>query len=341
MTLTPSDDNNKHHSHHHLHHDTHHPEHNNEEVTALNRSWSDIDPVKWFSMTATWSLCYSICTHPMNLMSLKRQTCESNEIPQSYSQSIRTHISLHGVRGLYRGFFATYFGASVSEWIYLGVLENCKERLPIEKDWIRDGLSGFSADLTSQLFYIPFGLIGNRQMAAGHGISAYPYMSTPRYFRHIVQTEGIRGLYVGLMASLMLVPSSGVWWSIYGELKKYLYGHHHVLMGLYGSYASMLPRPFTSETDNVIHNSLAGGLAGLSITGLINPVWVVRARVQVMEDSEERTLRHVVKDIWRSHGVKGFYRGAGMNATIYAMESAIFGTLYEYFKYLAQIDEDA
>jgi len=126
-----------------------------------------------------------------------------------------------------------------------------------------------------------------------------------------------------------------VWWSLYGEVKRVLYENHTAYLRLYGDWAPSLPSAMTSSDDNVVHNTLAGGVAGMCITALVNPVWVLRARVQVMEEGANRTLRFVMRDLWRKEGVKGFYKGASMNCLIYAMESALFGTFYEYFRYLA------
>mmetsp|Transcript_33731 Transcript_33731/g.52754 ORF Transcript_33731/g.52754 Transcript_33731/m.52754 type:complete len:369 (-) Transcript_33731:210-1316(-) len=307
-----------------------------EEVTALNRGWSDINPLKWFSLTATWSFFYSAAVHPMYFATTHRQISDS-ATTVSYWTSLRNQFRQYGIRGVYRGFLTLFVGASVSEWLYLGILEMSRENVPIKSDIYKDFYSGALADVCSQLFYCPFGLIGNRQLAAGHSLSSYPYLPFHKSIREIVRTEGFRGLYVGLTPSLMLVPTTGMWWSIYGETKRYLYAKHEYLMSFYGSYASYLPAQMTSATDNALHNSVAGAFAGLCITGMVNPVWVMRARLQVMPECSERTIKRVMYDLWRQNGIRGFYRGAGMNAAIYAMESALFGTLYDYLKYSSQI----
>ncbi|KNH06411.1 mitochondrial carrier protein [Perkinsela sp. CCAP 1560/4] len=308
-----------------------------QEVTALNRGWSDVDPLKWFSLTAAWSFCYSACVHPMYFATTHRQISNSTSTV-SYWTSLRNQFRQYGIRGVYRGFLTLFVGASVSEWLYLGVLEVSRENMPISGEIYKDFISGALADVCSQIFYCPFGLIGNRQLAAGHCSSSYPYLPFHKSLSQTLRTEGLRGLWVGLAPSLFLVPSTGAWWSIYGETKRYLYAKHESLTYLYGSYASSLPESMTSATDNVVHNSVAGAFAGLCITGLVNPVWVMRARVQIMPECAERTMRHVVRDVWKQNGLRGFYRGAGMNATIYALESALFGTLYDYLKFSSQIE---
>ena len=308
-----------------------------QEITALNRGWSDINPLKWFSLTAAWSFLYSACVHPMYFATNRRQI-SNGTVTDSYWNCLRNQFRNHGIRGVYRGFLTLFVGASVSEWLYLGILEISREKLPMKSEISKDFVSGALADVCSQLFYCPFGLIGNRQMAAGHHSSNYPYLPFHKNLAYIARTEGFRGLWVGLSPSLFLVPSTGVWWSIYGETKRFLYARNDTLLLLYGSYASYLPQPMTSATDNVVHNSVAGAFAGLCITGIVNPVWVVRARLQVMPECPERTIRHVVNTLWRQNGIQGFYRGAAMNASVYALESALFGTLYEYLKYVAQID---
>merc|ERR1739845_129183 len=119
----------------------------------------------------------------------------------------------------------------------------------IESNISKDFISGALADVCSQVFYCPFGLIGSRQMAAGHRLSNYPYQPFYSSVSHILRTEGYRGLWVGLAPSLFLVPSTGVWWSIYGEAKRYLYARNDVLLTMYGSYVSFMPQQMTLSTD--------------------------------------------------------------------------------------------
>eukprot|EP00760_Papus_ankaliazontas_P002309 PhM_4_TR10944/c0_g3_i1/m.88522/K15121/SLC25A44; solute carrier family 25, member 44 len=317
------------------------PSSSTSEVTALNRGWSDIDKSKWFAFTAGTTATWGALMHPMYFAATRRYTMEGSATSPSSFRIIANQLSGSGVRGIYRGFFALTFGTASSEWVYNGILEYSKEVMPLEHVISRDFFAGALADFTSQVFYCPFGLIASRQMTAGHGVSkSSAVMSFPEHIRSIYRRDGIRGYWVGLGPSLMLFPSTGLWWGIFGEAKRQLYDRHAMLMWLYGpTVSAALPSAFTSDADNIVLNSIAGAFAGASITLLINPVWVLRARVQVAEDAACRSLRYVIRDVWRTQGIAGFYRGTCVNASVYAMESAIYGTLYDLLKYMAQVKE--
>jgi hypothetical protein len=102
---------------------------------------------------------------------------------------------------------------------------------------VRNFVAGMAAVAISQIVGNPVDVLANRVMASGgYGHShikraagnapAFEYKTVGlfnggayRAVRHIVATEGIRGLGHGYFASVALhAPSSGIWWAIYGEV---------------------------------------------------------------------------------------------------------------------------
>ena len=52
--------------------------------------------------------------------------------------------------------------------------------------------------------------------------------------RHIVQSEGIRGLYRGFgMSIATFVPTSGIWWGAYGAYQKLIWKQVQIAVKLF------------------------------------------------------------------------------------------------------------
>lgn len=107
--------------------------------------------------------------------------------------------------------------------------------------------------------------------------------------RDIYQTDGVRGFYRGYIASLFTyVPSSALWWSFY-----HLYQDH--LFEMFPSWFPLLGIQCTSAV-----------LGGITTTTLINPLDIIRARLQVQRlDSIGQTF----SILWREERFGTFTKG--------------------------------
>jgi len=107
--------------------------------------------------------------------------------------------------------------------------------------------------------------------------------------RDIYQTDGVRGFYRGYIASLFTyVPSSALWWSFY-----HLYQDH--LIEMFPSWFPLLGVQCTSAV-----------LGGVTTTTLINPLDIVRARLQVQRlDSIGQTFQI----LWQEERFGTFTKG--------------------------------
>ena len=79
---------------------------------------------------------------------------------------------------------------------------------------------------------------------------------------------------------------------------------------------------------NFIH-AMAGGLSGLSASLLVNPLDVIKIRVQ---NSSSKTSLGCFYDIWLKEGHKGFFRGISVTAVAYSVDKAIWFSVYVGFK---------
>lgn len=122
--------------------------------------------------------------------------------------------------------------------------------------------------------------------------------------------EGYRGFYRGLGVSLVGVSHGGVQFAVYEPLKQFWVRHYpRIVTGGIVPGGRADEKPSTQAT--LVISSLAKITAGV----VTYPYQVVRSRLQTY-DSEVRFgkgIKEVSKRVWLESGVRGFYRGVGMN----------------------------
>jgi hypothetical protein len=140
-------------------------------------------------------------------------------------RATRGVLAVHGVRGLWRGFPATAFGGLPSQGAYFvgytwaaSALHRWNDarpdgavRLPLVAV---DAAAGMFADVVAAPLWTPWEVLTTRLQIQGPGV--VPYASTADAARHIVATEGVRGLFRGMSITLAAYgPVSAAWWAMY------------------------------------------------------------------------------------------------------------------------------
>uniref|UniRef100_A0ACB8EFR9 Uncharacterized protein n=1 Tax=Sphaerodactylus townsendi TaxID=933632 RepID=A0ACB8EFR9_9SAUR len=133
--------------------------------------------------------------------------------------------------------------------------------------------------------------------------------------KSILEKEGPRSLFRGLGPNLVgVAPSRAVYFACYSKAKE------------------LLNNVFVPNS-NVVHVCAAGSAAFVT-NSLMNPIWMVKTRMQLerrVRGSKQRNTLQCVRYIYRTEGVRGFYRGlsasyAGISETI------ICFAIYEHLK---------
>ncbi|KAI9000387.1 mitochondrial carrier domain-containing protein [Hyaloraphidium curvatum] len=245
-------------------------------------------------------------------------------------------------------------------------------------------VGGATASLTSQFVVVPIDVVAQRLMIqtrdksqslfgkssrpnsapntpspprpspSGSSAPQYPhYRSGIHVVRHILSTEGARGLYRGFFSSLFTyMPSSAIWWATNSVARRNLnyavYGTPSAKEGAsraaddddddgsrpYNEYdipVSVLKRP---PADLAVL-ALSGVAAGFTSAFLTNPLDTIKTRIQT---GAGRSLLAVVADLWRQDGAAGFMKGvrARMLSTVPTSTLLIFS--YEIVKSLSVKD---
>lgn len=135
------------------------------------------------------------------------------------------------------------------------------------------------------------------------------------YIKHIVKTEGFTSLYKGLVPNLFgIVPSRAIYFGVYTEAKS-----------IFSS---------TSLANSSFTHMLSALSASWSVSTVTNPLWFMKTRLQLdLSAGKRRKILDVVKEVYQSEGIKGFYRGLSASY-IGASETMIYFVIYEKLKHI-------
>ncbi|KAH9513471.1 Pyrimidine nucleotide transporter, mitochondrial [Bulinus truncatus] len=131
--------------------------------------------------------------------------------------------------------------------------------------------------------------------------------------RHILKTEGVKGLFKGLGPTLVgVAPSRAIYFAAYAHSKQ------------------ALNQVITPDTHFVhLCSAVAAGVSAATCT---NPIWFVKTRLQLDQKTENKlTCRECIKRIYRQSGIRGFYKG--ISASYFGVsETVVHLVVYEAIK---------
>uniref|UniRef100_A0A7N0TAJ6 ADP/ATP translocase n=1 Tax=Kalanchoe fedtschenkoi TaxID=63787 RepID=A0A7N0TAJ6_KALFE len=124
----------------------------------------------------------------------------------------RKTISTDGIPGLYRGFSVSIMGITMYRGMYFGLYDSIKPLVlvgPFEGNFLASFLLGWSITSVSGVCAYPFDTIRRRMMmTSGQPVK---YRSGLHAFREIVHAEGLKALFKGVTANMLLgVAGAGV-----------------------------------------------------------------------------------------------------------------------------------
>ncbi|BBN14687.1 solute carrier family 25, member 38 [Marchantia polymorpha subsp. ruderalis] len=147
------------------------------------------------------------------------------------------------------------------------------------------------------------------EYAAASGLN---YTGTASALLAIKRTEGISGLYSGMVPTLLRdAPYSGLYLMLYNRIRYSLKDHF--------------------DPNNIPHtyiNFVSGALAGSSATFFTHPPDVVRTRMQ-LERSQSTGIVSTVRQIVQVEGVKGLFSGVLPRIGRRGLQQAVSWTIFE------------
>lgn len=146
----------------------------------------------------------------------------------------------------------------------------------------------------------------------GH-TSARPSLGVVSCLRHILEHEGVRGLFRGLGPNLVgVAPSRAIYFWSYSSTKK--------------SINQSLPK---INRDTPFVHVISAASAGFVSSCATNPIWLIKTRLQL--DRSHSSLPMVIRRIHKEGGLKGFWKG--LTASWWGIsETVIHFVIYEFLK---------
>ncbi|XP_063979107.1 solute carrier family 25 member 32 [Diachasmimorpha longicaudata] len=268
----------------------------------------------------------TLMLHPLDLIKIRFAVNDgvTKSVPQ-YSglrQAIREIIRLEGWKGLYRGVAPNVLGSGSSWGFYFFFYNSIKT-------WIQGGNSkkplgpslhmfaAADAGVLTLLMTNPIWVVKTRlclQYKTDVTLSeSKRYSGMMDALEKIYRTEGVRGLYKGLVPGMFGVSHGAIQFMTYEEMKNH-----------YNIYRKM---PIDTKLGTMEYIFFAA-ISKLIAAASTYPYQVVRARLQDHHHDYKGTW-HCIQVTWRGEGWRGFYKGLSPNLTRVVPATVITMVVYE------------
>ncbi|CAL8469238.1 g8779 [Coccomyxa elongata] len=222
----------------------------------------------------------------------------------------RAILQYEGVRGLYRGVTAPMLGGALETGINYTVYTSMLRFLEADAarpDLASVALSAGTAGVVLSSVLSPFELIKCRMQMAHrnvHGGAKPPYSTSLECLRHLLRTEGLRGLTRGTGATMAReTPGNALFFTVYELLRRVIPGRP----------PSTAPsgEGFLAILGDAASSIVCGGLAGTVMWATVLPIDVAKTRIQTATPGSPRDvsiLRNLTM-LHREGGAAALYAG--------------------------------
>ena len=260
----------------------------------------------------------AIATYPLDLLRTRVM------VGSPQTGVVSTFATAFAESSLYSGLSPTLVGLTLTWSIYFSAYDGAKayakDAFPsLTPDAIHMG-SAVAAGILTDVVAAPIWVVKVRMQTQGMGGRSLAYPSITAAFRSIVANEGLKGLYKGLLPTLLGVSHVAIQFPVYERLKEWLKKEdggpleaHKVMLASAFSKVLASTATFPHERLRVYAQDNRGAPLG---------------------------LRNLVSKIWTEEGVLGFYRGMGVNLVRVVPSCVISFTIYELFMHYVGVWDD-
>ncbi|KZT28856.1 mitochondrial NAD transporter [Neolentinus lepideus HHB14362 ss-1] len=203
-------------------------------------------------------------------------------------------------------------------------------------------IAGAGGGLVASIATCPLDVIKTKLQAQQTAHGAQGYLGVMGTLKSILKRDGLKGLYRGLGPTVLgYLPTWAIYFAVYDGIKNHFgespsgeRGHIYPAPHAKGYQPAMREHPWTLH----ILSAMAAGAASTAAT---NPLWVIKTRFMT-QSSEEVRYRHTLDaalTIYRSEGIRAFYRGL-LPSLLGITHVAVQFPLYEKCKVWAMEDSD-
>jgi solute carrier family 25 folate transporter 32 len=223
---------------------------------------------------------------------------------------VKIYKTENGLKGLYRGVSINTFASGTAWGLYFLIYNSLKQNnktiqdnlnVNLKTNKITSILANYTLDatiagvitigITNPLFLIKTRLCLQYANAGGDNKNVVKYRNSFHAFEHLIKTDGVKGLYKGI------IP--GLFGTINGTLQMVSYD---MMKQLWLKYDK------NNDGLNSGHYLVFSGLSKSFAVVMTFPFQVVRARLQD-QHRNYKSLNEVIRHLYRYEGVLGFYKG--------------------------------
>ncbi|KAI7907154.1 mitochondrial carrier domain-containing protein [Cokeromyces recurvatus] len=241
-----------------------------------------------------------VLTYPLVSISSRLQVQKNDSSKDAYKNTMDAFIKIlakEGPKGLYSGLSSGIFGIAVTNGVYYYCYEAVKAIFEKAKSkgkpmsTAESMLSGAIAGCAVVFATHPIWTV-NTRLTVKKGVEDKEKKTSSALSvgLQILQREGIAGLYAGVRAALVLVINPIIQYTVFEQVKN---------------------RLSKTKTLSNLDFFLLGALSKLCATGITYPYIVVKSRMQINQQGEERytSILDGFKKIIAHEGIPGLYKG--------------------------------
>ncbi|XP_048190834.1 mitochondrial glycine transporter [Perognathus longimembris pacificus] len=269
--------------------------------------------IKAFLCGSVSGTCSAMLLQPLDLLKTRLQTPPPGAPGRSRLGMLAVCANVvraESLRGLWRGLSPSIARCVPGVGIYFGTLHALQQRFlpgrapsPLEAVLLGAGSRSVAGICTS-----PITVVKTRYESGRYG-----YRSVYEALSSIYRSEGRRGLFRGLTATLLRdAPFSGIYLMFYGQTKSLALGGTEQL------------DPALVPIVNFGCGVLAGALASLAT----QPADVMKTRMQ-LSPGNGQALGQAAALIFKNHGLRGFFQGGLPRILRRTLMAALAWALYE------------
>uniref|UniRef100_A0AAY5KFI4 Solute carrier family 25 member 1 n=1 Tax=Esox lucius TaxID=8010 RepID=A0AAY5KFI4_ESOLU len=278
------------------------------------KAWCDLCSVSPGGIAGGIEICI---TFPTEYVKTQLQLDEKANPPKyrGIGDCVKQTIKGHGVRGLYRGLSSLLYGSIPKSAVRFGVFEFLSNHARDEAGKLnstRGLLCGLGAGVMEAVVIVcPMETVKVKFI---HDQSS----AKPKYrgFYHgvseIIRTQGVRGTYQGLTATVLKQGSNQAI-------------RFYVMTSLRNWYKGDNP----SKSINPVVTGTFGAIAGAASVFGNTPLDVIKTRMQGLEAHKYKSTLDCAVKIMRHEGVRAFYKGTVPRLGRVCLDVAIVFIIYE------------
>ncbi|CAI4416884.1 BFH_collapsed_G0014430.mRNA.1.CDS.1 [Saccharomyces cerevisiae] len=301
--------------------------------TKLNRLKKNADPrVAAISGALSGALSamlvcpFDVAKTRLQAQGLQNMTHQSQHY-KGFFGTFATIFKDEGAVGLYKGLQPTVLGYNPTLMIYFSVYDFCRKYsvdIFPHSPFLSNASSAITAGAISTVATNPIWVVKTRLMLqTGIGKYSTHYKGTIDTFRKIIQQEGAKALYAGLVPALLGMLNVAIQFPLYENLK--------IRFG-YSESTDVSTDVTSSNFQKLILASMLSKMVASTVT---YPHEILRTRMQLKSDLPNTVQRHLlplIKITYRQEGFAGFYSGFATNLVRTVPAAVVTLVSFEYSK---------